>query len=202
MNKENKNEKVLALYGAVAEFVMENADLKKITVADITNRAGIGKGTAYEYFKSKDDIIIEAILYFEQKALFETKEELEKIETFREKIMYLFTLMEKERVEKECFLKCVHIAIGDGEIADKIRKRLSDKDVEMTPLYVVDYLRQCGIKEGMISNKYPYEYLIATLSSRLGIFLVSCGYKGNQIIMNHDELKEQLYEGIIRELRE
>ena len=53
---ETENElkpKVRALYEAVLELLNENADISTMKVSDITSRAGIGKGTAYDYFKSK-----------------------------------------------------------------------------------------------------------------------------------------------------
>ena len=48
------SQKVLALYQAVIEFINEGCDINTLKVADITGRAGIGKGTAYEYFSSKE----------------------------------------------------------------------------------------------------------------------------------------------------
>lgn len=57
-------QKVLALYQAVIEFINEGCDINTLKVADITGWAGIGKGTAYEYFSSKEEIISSAILYY------------------------------------------------------------------------------------------------------------------------------------------
>ena len=45
--------KVLKMFQACAELMEEGMDVHDIKVVDITNRAGIGKGTAYEYFKNK-----------------------------------------------------------------------------------------------------------------------------------------------------
>ena len=56
-------QKVLLMYQAVIEMIEEGFDVNKIKVSDITARAGIGKGTAYEYFSSKEEIIADAILY-------------------------------------------------------------------------------------------------------------------------------------------
>ena len=46
--------KVLALYRGVLELLDEGADVNTIKVSDITAKAGIGKGTAYDYFKSRE----------------------------------------------------------------------------------------------------------------------------------------------------
>ena len=45
------SQKVLAMYQAVIEFINEGCDINTLKVADITGRAGIGKGTAYEYLQ-------------------------------------------------------------------------------------------------------------------------------------------------------
>ncbi len=55
--------KVKALYEAVLELIGENVDIRDVKVSDITKRAGIGKGTAYEYFSNKEEIIGSALLY-------------------------------------------------------------------------------------------------------------------------------------------
>lgn len=60
---QNLNEKVLAMYRAVWELIDEGQDVHNMKVADITSRAGIGKGTAYEYFRSKEEIVTKAMRY-------------------------------------------------------------------------------------------------------------------------------------------
>ena len=59
----NPPQKVRMIYQAVTELLAQRADINTIKVSDITARAGIGKGTAYEYFSSRDEIIIMALLY-------------------------------------------------------------------------------------------------------------------------------------------
>lgn len=57
------SEKVLQMYEAVHSFMLEKRDISTIKVVDITSAAGIGKGTAYEYFSSKEEIIASAMAY-------------------------------------------------------------------------------------------------------------------------------------------
>lgn len=56
-------EKVRLLYEAVLAMVTDGWDINRMKVSDITAQAGIGKGTAYEYFSSKEEIIANAVLY-------------------------------------------------------------------------------------------------------------------------------------------
>ena len=57
------NEKVLAMYRAVWSLIDEGCDIYRLKVSDITERAGIGKGTAYEYFRSKEELLERAVCY-------------------------------------------------------------------------------------------------------------------------------------------
>ena len=46
MEKRTLSEKELLLYQAVIELLDEGMEVHQIKVSDITNRAGVGKGTA------------------------------------------------------------------------------------------------------------------------------------------------------------
>ncbi len=54
-------EKKQAVYDAVCAFIEEGRDTSALTVSEITKRAGIGKGTAYEYFDSKEEMVDGAV---------------------------------------------------------------------------------------------------------------------------------------------
>lgn len=58
MNKTKKNTLILE---AAFELFSQNG-YKNTKIADIAARAGIGKGTVYEYYGSKEDIFISSIL--------------------------------------------------------------------------------------------------------------------------------------------
>lgn len=60
---DNPPVKALKMYEAVHELLAEGVDAASIKVSDITKRAGIGKGTAYEYFSTKEEIIAKALYY-------------------------------------------------------------------------------------------------------------------------------------------
>jgi AcrR family transcriptional regulator len=56
-------EKMRLMYEAVSELIREHRELSTIKVSEITAKAGIGKGTAYEYFSSKEELISHALMY-------------------------------------------------------------------------------------------------------------------------------------------
>ena len=105
------SQKVLAMYQAVIEFINEGCDINTLKVADITGRAGIGKGTAYEYFSSKEEIISSAILYY-VKVCFEKLQVISTDNrTFQQKINEVMDCIVEEGVreglirEKNVFLR-------------------------------------------------------------------------------------------------
>jgi len=53
----------LRLWAALA-LLLEKTDFNDITVADITEKAGLAKGTFFIYFKAKDDIVAELLSRF------------------------------------------------------------------------------------------------------------------------------------------
>ena len=53
MERSELAPKVTATYQAVIDLLMEGVDVGSLTVSEITGRAGIGKGTDYDYFSSK-----------------------------------------------------------------------------------------------------------------------------------------------------
>ena len=57
------SQKEIAVFKAIAKLLREGNQPYQLTVAQIAAEAGIGKGTAYEYFKSKEDIMQKAIHY-------------------------------------------------------------------------------------------------------------------------------------------
>jgi AcrR family transcriptional regulator len=63
INRKNtdgdKREKILL---AAVEMFLEK-DFYQVTIVEIAGRAGVGKGTVYEYFKSKEDLFKESFSY-------------------------------------------------------------------------------------------------------------------------------------------
>ncbi len=85
VNKDDKRREV-----ALSCFdLIHDGGMKKLTVAQVAKTAGIGKGTVYEYFDNKEDIIFEIInIHIEEhhkefnKAVAKLDSTLDKLELF------------------------------------------------------------------------------------------------------------------------
>lgn len=86
VNKENKRREVaLSCSDMIYEIGMKN-----LTVAQVAKTAGIGKGTIYEYFENKEDIIFEIMNIHIEQYHKEFVNSVKELETGREKIELFF----------------------------------------------------------------------------------------------------------------
>jgi len=63
LNDAQRREKEEAVYHAVLDLLAGGADVTALRVQQIADAAGIGKGTVYEYFASKQEILRGATVY-------------------------------------------------------------------------------------------------------------------------------------------
>lgn len=57
------SQKEILVFEGFSKLVDEGISLNHIKVSDIAKSAGIGKGTIYEYFKTKEEVIAKSICY-------------------------------------------------------------------------------------------------------------------------------------------
>lgn len=90
--KVNKDEKRREVAIACTDLIYD-VGMKNLTVAQVAKTAGIGKGTVYEYFENKDDIIFEIINIHIEEYHAEVKKEVKKLNLVREKIELFFNFV-------------------------------------------------------------------------------------------------------------
>jgi AcrR family transcriptional regulator len=87
--KIDKNEKRRNIALSCFDLIYE-VGMKNITVAQVAKTAGIGKGTVYEYFEKKEDIIFEIVNIHIEKYHKEFLEEVKKVTKTKDKIKLFF----------------------------------------------------------------------------------------------------------------
>jgi AcrR family transcriptional regulator len=95
VNKEERRREV-----ALACFdLIHDVGMKNITVAQVAKSAGIGKGTVYEYFENKEDIIFEIInvhIEYHHKMFLE---KIKDVKSTKEKVFHFFDFVMNETEE-------------------------------------------------------------------------------------------------------
>lgn len=140
--------------------VMPDSD---ITVEHIAKKAGIGKGSVYYYFHSKDEIIDEVVVRSYKKALREYFRDIDERQTAIEKIKRLFDSMIKKEFHNNQQNLLIALNIRDNIT---LRNKMKMAAIETVAPVLAELLDQ-GIAEGTIKTDMPEEsaeMIVATIS--------------------------------------
>lgn len=178
----------------------EGADLTDITVFNITNRAGIGKGTAYDYFDSKEELIACAIVYLTRRMTERLLAELGEKGSFENQIICLFAWIDDRIGEQKCFTRFMHLMSDHSGISQMLHHKIETGKIEMPfPIVLFQRMLEKAVREGEVRTDLPMEYMVYTVYSRL-VSYVTFLHIEEQGKEKHGKMKELVYQSIIREL--
>ena len=204
MRDNKKIDKVIAIYHAVEYFIAEGADLSTMRVSDIAAKAGIGKGTTYEYFTSKEELVVKAMIYLVDSMTKRILYNMEKVDTFQDKFMLLLAEMEEKVKQRACILKYFHM-LGDMNLCVPMHDLLlenNEEAIKANPMRIIRYLLEQGKQEGIIGESLPQSYMETVLFSKVIAFVVYVDNVFGNKDSDNDVMKQNLYEGLCKELGE
>ncbi len=193
--------KVLGMYRAVMELIAEGGDVNNISVATITQRAGIGKGTAYDYFDTKEEIMACALIFYMVKAMEGLREQLLQEGSFIRQIQYLLDTVEQKSGNQHCFLRFVHVLTGNTEFSELVRQKIMCGEFRShLPKSVFGEVIAAGQERGEIRKDLPMDYLIYTIFARILTYIVSI-VTSECFAVHLEQLRPFIFQGIIEELQ-
>lgn len=175
--KEEIPEKVLQIYRGVMELVLEGVDVRTLKVSDITQKAGIGKGTAYDYFDTREEIIVSAIVHFMVRIQEEAETQLALRTGFFDRMECLLELLEEKMAERECFLHFIHLLTDTSLCGLKLQERIREAGQEdYTLVSMLKNMIREGVESGELRPDIPAGYLCYTVGSQLVCFMASISF--------------------------
>lgn len=193
--------KVLKLYEAVNQLLEEGADPGSLRVSTITDRAGIGKGTAYEYFDSKDEIVIYAVVYQMQMAMMELEKGLQERKSFREQINFLLDEVSAQEGQQNSFLKQIHLLTDNTEFSRQVQGIMASAALKKYQL--VQLFRQLlgeAVERGELRKDLPLDYMVYSMGGRVLAYMVAVS--GGDLQIELSRMRDLMYKGIMEELSE
>ncbi len=192
--------KVRRMYRAVLEMLEEGTDASAIRVSMITERAGIGKGTAYEYFDSREEIVCCAIV-FQVRSIFGWLEKaLEELGSFEGQLKFLLDEIEKGEVHKTCFLRIVHLVTDTSDFNRMIQTKMSAEAFgQYRPANVIGRVLGHGVDRGELRGDLPLDYMVYCLAAHLLTYMTMLA-AGDCQDMDLPALRALVYQGIMGEL--
>lgn len=160
-----------------------------ISVSEIAQVAGIGKGTVYEYFSNKEDIVFELMSCLQEDYDPRLMEKLEKSETAKEKMIHLFTLYlsDEPKVKTQRNIYKEFLAITLNNPSDQIIKYQDTMMAKYTKI-LTDILKE-GISAKEIDEK-SLDFIPGIFATMDGFFI---GRKSKEEILCFiDQLFEAL----------
>lgn len=118
MKKANKRKKIAQ---STCELFIEKGFVN-ISISEIAQVAQIGKGTVYEYFSNKEDIVFELMSCLQEDYDPKLKSNLESTTSAKQKVIYLFDLFinEDELIKKQKQIYKEFLAIYLNNPSDEI----------------------------------------------------------------------------------
>lgn len=196
-----------AIYQAVLELFEEGADMNSITVAEITGRAGIGKGTAYDYFSGKEEMIAKAFFYNGEVFCRQLYEGVCRETTLTDKVNYVLLAMEQQITKTNCVFRLMHMLSDHSPVSVWIRELLKEKkekkEIGIVP--AADVIRKV-LNDELNGRQMPsgekMTYLMMSIYSRIfcyGMLINDEKYRQEE---QRKEVRELVNQGICREVVE
>lgn len=189
--------KVQAIYKAVLELLDEGLDIAGMRVSQVAARAGIGKGTVYDYFSSKEEMVVDAILY-EIRKMTEEISGVVKAETgFKGKMYGVFRYMEQSMEENHGLARMFRLMDHTRGMSPSMQELLEKRKDEACGIRkALTGLSQEAQKEGL-AGELPDSVVTLTISAKLLMFLMYLERKADIGNMDREKWKSYLYQGIL-----
>lgn len=161
------SEKEICIFNGVRKLLCSGENLHTLKAQDIADAAGVGKGTIYDYFASKDEIIAKAIVYAVSLELQTLKEQLKKVKNFKEQWFSLLDLMIDGMKAKYStfYLLFTNIRMTDFCQCDPELLKYANSLIEEIQETLIQILL-VGVREGCIVQKEK-EYMEQVVVSAL-----------------------------------
>lgn len=119
--------KVTAMYRAVSTLLREDKDISEMSVSMITGLAGIGKGTAYEYFDSKEEIIVCALLYEIRTVTEQASRQIQTCPDLETQIHRMLLLVEEHSQCVDAIMAFLHLLTDHSKEGNLLRQRIAEQ---------------------------------------------------------------------------
>lgn len=197
--KENKMpEKMEAVCKAVLRLRSQGKEITLLTVSDIAKEAGIGKGTVYDYFKTKEEIIVRALIYEYCIEMGQLEKSILSEKTFRGKIYSAFHWIEHTIESKGTVLRIMQKnpeLLGENKSFCELMG-LKVQGEDMMPRLCDDILKQ-GEAEDIIrrpKNQMERDIIIGSIACGLASYVIHPEQYENTL----EEAEEVCYQNLLK----
>ena len=208
---KNPSKKMRLMFEAVSVLVKERKDIRALKVQDITEKAGIGKGTAYEYFSSKEELIAHALIYEYSRKIVELAKAVFKLKHFKERFYRIFDWIIENKEYNEMFSQLLRASLhpedsyeapsgAKGTGGECALKEFGD-EASGYIYEMIDRFMEDGYKEGVFTEKNAEKRSLALLTSMVEYAFAVMGPEENRYRrVGDEEIREFVYQSLVKTL--
>ena len=191
--------KVIAMYRAVNTLLRENKDIPEMSVSMITGLAGIGKGTAYEYFDAKEEIIVCALLYEIRMVTEQASEQIKNCRDMESQIGQMLLLVEEHSQCVDAIMAFLHLLTDHSREGNLLRERMEEQEENGPINLLIRQIIDSARERGELREDLPMSYITNALLARMISYLMyQCHHIGDDIAP--EEMHRLVTESIMNEL--
>ena len=191
--------KVIAMYRAVNTLLRENKDISEMSVSMITGLAGIGKGTAYEYFDAKEEIIVCALLYEIRMVTEQASEQIKNCRDMESQIGQMLLLVEEHSQCVDAIMAFLHLLTDHSREGNLLRERMEEQEENGPINLLIRQIIDSARERGELREDLPMSYITNALLARMISYLMyQCHHIGDDIAP--EEMHRLVTESIMNEL--
>ncbi|WP_350344062.1 TetR/AcrR family transcriptional regulator [Proteinivorax tanatarense] len=194
-------EKKEFIYEAALSLIDESDDLSKIKVMDIAQKANIGKGTVYEYFNSKEQLIAEAITYMLKRWINHLEESFADERSFKENYTLMLesvlSLLEKKH---RTILGFISMSESGSHLYKSINTLMQEsfEELQKSNLRFYEKIVDKSVEEGVVKEKPPlFDWYFAISSSILCVIIHEKHFEGD-VGYSHKQIIEKAYNTYVK----
>lgn len=165
---EEFSHKEITIFNGVLKLMNEGINLHTIKASDIASAANIGKGTLYNYFKSKEDIIAKTIIYKMVTQFQYFVDLVDSVDTFKEKFYIGFQMIEEGSKTKDSTFQLLISSFGREDLGQFLKDgvQIFEERKQFIRQRILD-LASLGYKEGIIKKPEDDDYVYTVFISCL-----------------------------------
>lgn len=188
-------DKRTAVLEAVISLVREGKSLESLTVSETAARAGIGKGTVYEYFPSKEAMTAAAVRYYMRRELTALQSLIPLNQGFQKAVKSAMAAVAKAVQSRLSFL---HMVSGFSciELKHYLEEQGPAAEIRETVREEIRQILTLGIKENLICGEFSEEYQTMCFLGAVGSYLASLQSQ----LLPESQAKACAYQMLIRAL--
>lgn len=177
LKEEERREREQAIYRAVLRLAGDGADISRLRVQEIAAEAGMGKGTVYEYFASKDEILHGMTTYCMDSELSRVEELFDRCTTL-DQVEQAMTeyLLEMHRDRGEVYWVLARALAAKGKECPCAWSRPLRSRLEECLRRLVERLQEAGEIDPALDG----EYSVFVLLSVFMMHMAELGARGGQ----------------------